>query len=181
MNSRFKISEIFYFLGAVIVFISGIGFKSTAAVGMTLYLLYSGRRRVLTPGESSMEKSTEFLKSNLIWDLIFLAISVLMLFSIVKIILNIVLRQEIFNVNQWLILVAGLGIIYFELLFRISGEKKNRFAVFLLMILLISSTGSFILGGHWFKADLLLGFLSLTFTVIISFRKAYLELSDLLS
>ena len=100
MNSRFKISEIFYFLGAVIVFISGIGFKSTAAVGMTLYLLYSGRRRVLAPGKSSMAISTGFLKSNLIWDLIFLAISVLMLFSVVKIILNIVLRQEISNVSK---------------------------------------------------------------------------------
>ena len=171
MNPRFKILEILYFFGAAVLLITGICFKSAAAVGMGLYLLYSGRKRVLTA----------FMKVNLIWDLIFLAISVLMLFSVVKVILNIVLCQEIFNVSQWLIPVAGLGFIYFELLFRISGEKKNRFAVFLLMVLLISSTGSFILGGHWLKADIFLGFLSLTFTVIISFRRAYLELSDLLS
>ncbi len=180
MNLRFKISEILYFLGAVVVLISGIGFRSTAAVGMALYLLYSGRRRVFAPGESSIKPSVGFLKINLIWDLIFLAISVLILFSVLKVILNIFLHGEILIVSQWIPIVSGLGLLYFELLFRKTGDKKNRMAVLLLMILLILSAASLILDGIWLKTDPFLGFLSLTLTVIISFRKAYLELSDLL-
>ena len=84
MNRRFKVSEILYFLGSMIVFISGIAFKSAAAVGMALYLLYSGRRIFLAPVESSIKSSAGVMKINLIWDLIFLAISVLILFSIKK-------------------------------------------------------------------------------------------------
>ena len=176
MIIRLRISEFFYFLGAVVLIATGIGFKSVAASGLGLYMLYSGRKGVFPSGEAS----PIFLKINLLWDLIFLAISLLILFSVIKVILNLFLRQETVLVGPWLILVTGLGLLYFETLFRITGDKKARLAVLLLIILLVSSAASLILGGLWLKADLLLGFLSLTFTVIISFRKAYLELSDLL-
>ncbi len=170
-------SELFYFLGASVLLMTGIGLKSAAASGLGLYMLYSCRNSLFI----SWETSLLILKNNLLWDLIFLAISVLMLFSVVKVIVNIFLRQEAIIVSHWLILVCGLGLLYFETLFRITGDKKKRLAVLLLMVLLVFSAASLILGGLWPKTDLILGFLSLTVTVIITFRKAYLELSEILS
>ena len=176
MILRFRISEISYFLGIMLRLIIGMGLKSAASVGFGIYLFYSGSRSVIR----TEDPSKGFLKINLLWDLIFLAISVLMLFSVIKVIFNIFLRQETVFVSHWLIPAACLGLLYFETLFRITGDKKSRLAVLLLMILLVSSAASLILGGLWLKIDLLLGFLSLVFTVIISFRKAYLELSEIL-
>ena len=169
--------ELFYFLAASVLLITGIGLKSAAASGLGLYMFYSGRKSIFISEETSLL----ILKINLLWDLIFLAISVLMLFSVVKVILNIFLQQEATSVSHWLILACGLGLLYFETLFRITDDKKNRVAVFLLMVLLVLSAASLILGGFWLKTDLILGFLSLTVTVIISFRKAYLELTEILS
>ena len=177
MTFMWRISELFYFLGASVLLITGLGLKSAAASGLGLYMLYSGRKSVFISGKTSLL----ILKTNLLWDLIFLAMSVLILFSVVKVIVNIFLRQEAIIVSHWLILVCGLGLLYFETLFRITGDKKNRLAVFLLMVLLVFSAASLILGGLWPKTDLILGFLSLTVTVIITFRKAYLELSEILS
>ena len=156
MILKFKMSEFFYFLGSSILFIGGIGFKSAAASGVGLYLLYSGRKRVY----QSEETSSGSLKVSFIWNLIFLAISVLMLFSVIGVILSIFLRQYSFSLNKWIIPGTGLGLVYFETLFRIGGDNKNRLAVLLLIVLLISSAASYILGGHWFRTDILLGFLS---------------------
>ena len=77
MIIRLRISEFFYFLGATVLFVTGIGFKSVAASGLGLYMLYSGRKGVFPSGETS----PVLLKFNLLWDLIFLAISVLMLLN----------------------------------------------------------------------------------------------------
>ncbi len=170
-------SDLFYFLGAFVLLMTGIGLKSAAASGLGLYMLYSCRNSLFISEETSLL----ILKINLLWDLIFLAISVLMLFSVIKVGLNIYLHQEAIIVSHWLILVCGLGFIYFEMLFRITADKKNRLAVLLLVVLLVLAAASLILGGLWPKTDLIVGFLSLTVTVILSFRKAYIELTEILS
>ena len=177
MTFKWRISELFYFLGVSVFLITGIVLKSTAASGLGLYMLYSGRKSLFISGEASLL----IQKINLLWDLIFLAISVLMLFSVVKVILNLFLHHEAVIVSHWLILVCSLGLIYFEMLFRITGDRKNRLAVLFVIVLLVLSAASLILGGFWPKTDLILGFLSLAVTVIISFRKAYIELTDILS
>ena len=176
MIFKWKLSEFLYFSGALVLLVTGIGLKSVSAPAVGLYILYTGRRRV-SPEE---EFPSILLKSNLFWDLMFMAVSVLMLFSALKVIFNIFFHNEIIIISQWLIPGTGLGILYFEILFRITGDKKNRLAVLLIMLLLILFTAAFILGGLWLKTDLILGFLSLTVTVIISFRKAYIELTDIL-
>lgn len=176
MILRLRISEFSCFLGASIIIIAGIGFKSAAASGIGLYMLYSGRTGISQTGAGFLG----LLKINFIWNLIFLVVSVMMLFSVIKGILNIFLRQDLVIANQWIILIIGLGLIYFETIFRLWGDKKNRFSVLFLMVCLILSAASFILGGHWLKSDILMGFLSLAFTVIITFRRAYFELSKIL-
>ena len=175
MILRIKMSEYFYFMGALILFIAGIGFNSTAASGIGLYLLYSGKM-----DKSSTEGLSNYLKIDFVWNLLFLAVSLLMFFSATKVILNILLRQGSVSINQWFILIIGLNLIYFETVYRISLNKKNRFAVFMLVVVLISSAAASILGELWSQVDIILGFLSLTFIVIITFRGAYLELSEIL-
>ena len=169
-----------YFLGTGALILSGIVLKITAPLGIGIFLLYSGYQSHSSTGESS-EKKAKYIKLDLLWNLFFLGISFITYFSLIKVIINIFLGNQILIWNKIIIFISLGGVMYFEILFRISLQKKNRFAAIMLLIILVASIGAFILGGHWFKTDLFLGFLSLTVTVIISFRKAYLGLSDILS
>lgn len=167
-------------MGASLLILTGIFLKLAAPLGVGIFLFYSGRQNTLNHGES-MGKKVIYTKIDLIWSLFFLGLSSIVYFSIIKVILNIFFRDQIIIWNKIILIISVFGVFYFEILFRISLQKKNRIAAIFVMIILIVSVGAFILGGHWLKTDLLLGFLSLTVTVIISFRKAYLGLSDILS
>ncbi len=164
MTPGLIITEALYFFGAGAILFTGLILKSAALWGLGIYLLYSG------PG-----------KTYLVWNLIFLGTSVISLFYLIKVILIIFLRNDIVDWSQLMLPVTGIGSIYFEIIYRISLKKKNRIASILLMVLLIQSVGTYILGGFWLKIDIILGFLSLAITVIISFRKAYYKLTDILS
>ncbi len=163
--------ESLYFIGAAFLLATGIILKLAAPLGIGLFLIYLGRYKV----------SSEFSKIDMIWDLLFLGISSIVFFSLIKVILNIFFRDYTLLWNQMILPVSAFEIIYFEIIFRISLQKKNRFSSIIMIILFITSAGAFILGGFWLKTDLLLGFLSLSVTVILSFRKAYSELINILS
>jgi len=163
--------ESLYFIGAAFLLATGIILKLAAPLGIGLFLIYFGRYKV----------SSEFSKVDMIWDLLFLGISSIVFFSLIKVISNIFFRVYTLLWNQMILPVSAFEIIYFEIIFRISLQKKNRFSAIIMIILFITSAGAFILGGFWLKTDLLLGFLSLSVTVILSFRKAYSELVNILS
>ena len=169
-----------YFLGTGILILSGIVLKISSPLGVGIFLLYSGFQSKHSTGESP-EKTANFIKLNLLWNLVFLGFTLIIYFSLIKVTINIFLGNNIISWNKMIIFISLFGVIYYEILFRISSMKKNRFAAIILLIILIASIGAFILGGDWFKSDLLMGFLSLTVTVIISFRRAYLGLLDILS
>ena len=180
MIQKNVIFESLYFLGASLLLLTGIVLKLAAPLGVGIYLLYSG------PGRISLRKNADEnilfdQKLNLIWNILFLGLSTILSFSIIKVIFNIFRGAQPVSPDQIIIYIYILGVLFFEFLYRISLKKKNRFVAILIVIILILSVGAFILGGHWLKTDLMLGFLSLTVTVIISFRKAYLGLTDFLS
>lgn len=181
MISKYVIIEFLYFIGASLLIITGLLLKLLSPLGVGLYLLYSGRQFKSSDNGESPGKKEKYIKSGLFWNMLFLGLSSIFYFSIIKDILNILFRDKIIMQNNIILLISVLGVFYFEILFRISLQKKNRFAAILVLIILITSAGSLILGEHWLKTDLILGFLSLTVTVIISFRKAYLELAGILS
>ena len=170
MNFKNIVIESLYFLGVSFFVISGMILKLYSPLGVGIFLLYTGRQSF------SSKKDI-----NLIWNLLFLGLSIIAYFSVIKIILNIFLHDPILSQNRLILYISVFGVLYFEVLYRISLKKKNRIAAILILIVLITSVGAFILGGHWLKTDLILGFISLTVTVIISFRKAYLGLVDILS
>ena len=170
--------EFLYFTGAAFLLLTGIILKLAAPLGIGLFLLYFGRYKV---SSSNNENPVVFSKIEIIWDLLFLGISSVVFFSLIKGILNIYFRDNTLVWNQMILPVSAFGIIYFEIIFRISLQKKNRFGAIIMIILFITSSGAFLLDGYWLKTDLLLGFLSLSVTVILSFRKAYSELTNILS
>jgi hypothetical protein len=172
MTFRLIIFEVLYYLGSGFLLIYGIFFKTTAPLGFGIFLIYTGRTKIPLRYNKAAELK-RITKFDIIWDFIFLGISSIALFSLMKTVLNILLRDKSVQLSSWVVLFSCLGIIYFELLFRLSSSKRNRFAALYLLILLIFSAGSFILGGFWVNLDIILGFLSLAITVIISFSKAY--------
>jgi len=180
MNLKSRIIESLYFIGVSLFIIIGVMLKLFSLTGAGIYLLYTGRQ-----SSSSIKDDNGITlldkKYNLIWDLLFLGLSIITYFSVIHSILNLFFHNSILVYNQIIIYLSVFGVLYFEVLYRISLKKKNRIAAILILIILITSVGAFILGGYWLKTDLILGFLSLTVTVIISFRKAYLGLADILS
>ncbi len=169
-----------YFSGAGLLLLSGFLLKIAAPQGIGILLLYFGKSNIFFNAENRKNTSGS-LKIYLLWNILFLGFSLILYFSLIKVTLNILLRNQIIIWNQIIIYISFLGALYYEILFRLNLQKRNRFAAVILIINLIAAVGALILGGFWFKTDLLLGFLSLTVTVIISFRKSYLGLSDILS
>jgi len=180
MISRIKFYELFFFLGAITLLLSGIFLSSAACTGVGLFLIYYGRQRLNTSSDT-YNNSLKSRKINLFWNLIFLGISSIMVFSLINNILNIFFHDGVFLWNQYIIPLSVIGAIYYEILFRLSLNKKSRAASIILLILFITSVGAYILGGIWMKTDILMGFLYLTLTVIITFRRVYLELIEILS
>ncbi|MDA3941098.1 MAG: hypothetical protein PF693_17610 [Spirochaetia bacterium] len=179
MIAKRFIIELLYFSGAVLFLITGIFLKLTAPSGIGLLLLYSGLNGILW-NESGYEYTSAYKNKYIFWNVFFLGLSTIIFFSLTKVLFNILVRDEVLNWNSLILLISVLGIIYFEILFRISSQKKSRFAALVMLLLFILSTGAFIFGDFWLKTDFLMGFLSLTVTVIISFRKTYIGLSELL-
>jgi len=173
--------ESLYFMGAAFLLLTGIILKLAAPLGIGLLLIYLGRYKGSSSSRSNNENSVVFSKIEIIWDLLFLGISSVAFFSLIKVILNIFFRDNTLVWNQMILPVSAFEIIYFEIIFRISVQKKNRFGAIIMIILFITSAGAFILDGFWLKTDLLLGFISLSVTVILSFRKVYSELINILS
>ncbi|MEA1911875.1 MAG: hypothetical protein U9N32_09425 [Spirochaetota bacterium] len=180
MTLKNIVFESLYFNGAAFLLATGIILKLAAPLGIGLFLIYFGRYKV-SSGNTNQENSVVFSKIDMVWDLLFLGISSIVFFSLIKVILNIYFSDNTLVWNQMILPVSAFEIIYFEIIFRISLQKKNRFGAIIMIILFITSAGAFILDGYWLKTDLLLGFLSLSVTVILSFRKAYSKLINILS
>lgn len=180
MISNKKLHEQLYFSGASLLFLTGIFMKSAACTGFGLLLIYLGRQRI-NPYSESHNNPLQGRKINLFWNLLFLGISSIAVFSLINNILNILFNNGFFHWNQYIIPIYLFGTIYYETLYRINLNKKSRSASIILLVLFITSMGAYILEGIWLKTDILLGFISLTVTVIITFRKAYLELTEILS
>lgn len=180
MISRNICIDFLYFLGTCLLLLSGFLLKMFSPLGIGILFFYFGKKNLLIIKESK-GNTPGYLKKYLLWYILVLVLSLVIYFSLIKVTLNILLRNHIIIWNQLIIYISLFGALYYEALFRLSLQKRNRFAAIVLLFNLIVSVGAFILGEHWFKTDLILGFLSLTLTVIISFRKAYLGLSDILS
>jgi len=179
MIKKKLIYELLYYFGVILFLITGLFLKLTAPLCIGILLLYSGMNGIFW-NKSSSEITSGYMKKYFVWNIFFLGISSVLFFSLTKVFFNVFIRGEVLNWNSYILLLSLIGIIYFEILFRISLQIKSRYAALVILFLFILSTGAFIFGGHWLKTDFFLGFLSLTVTVIISFRKTYFELSDIL-
>ncbi len=158
--------------------------KSTSSAGFGLYILYSGGRGARAFHEIFSKPDEKVYsvpgKWDFIWDLIFLAIVSVFLFSTVKTMLHLILSGDYKEGSGSHIIIYAAVAIYYEVLFRITGNLISRRAVLILLPLLVLSGASLILGGFWSKTDLIMGFLSLVLTAIISFKRACLELANIL-
>jgi hypothetical protein len=179
MNIRKIIVEVLYYIGISLILMAGILLKSISLSVIAIYSLYSTRYSNSLKVDKA-EISVDAQKYNFLWNLIFLGLSSVLFFSLIKVIFNIILKQFVPVQSQWILPVSVSGVLYFEILYRFSVQKKNRITAVFLLIILVVSAGALILGGLWFKTDLIIGFISLLIIVIISFRRAYLELTNIL-
>ncbi len=176
--------SIAYSLGALILFATGILLESHGSLGAGLFILYSGSAGSWITYKISFKSlellSPEIKKRNLFRDLFILAAVSVFLFSTVKSLLLMFLSDYSIPDSGSGIVLPAVSVIYFEIVFRITGNSVNRKAVAVLLPLLVLSGASGILGGFWGKTDLIMGFLLLALTAIISFKRACVELADIL-